>query len=192
MDDTQSTLLARLRDRADQEAWRTFDELYRPMLVRYARARGLEPADADDVAQQCTQAVLEQIGPYQHAASFKSWLRAIAENKVCDRFRRRRREVQAGTDVWDQHADSAGGADPAWEQQWSVAHLRHCAEIARRDVAPRTYAAFAAYALEGRPVAEVAASLGMSLSAVYVSKHRVVERMRALMRELTGSDELEL
>ncbi len=62
MEDTRSTLLVRLRDPTDQDAWRTFDELYRPMLVGYACARGLDQADAEDVAQQCIQAVLKQIG----------------------------------------------------------------------------------------------------------------------------------
>lgn len=36
MDETRSTLLIRLRDRGDQEAWQIFDQLYRPMLVGFA------------------------------------------------------------------------------------------------------------------------------------------------------------
>ena len=107
MDHTRSTLLVRLRDRSDEQAWRTFDALYRTMLVGYARARGLPPADAEDVAQQCAEAVLEQIGQYTHAGSFKSWLRAIAEHKIVDRFRAQRREVQAESGVL------SGAPDPA-------------------------------------------------------------------------------
>ena len=32
----------------------------------------------------------------------------------------------------------------------------------------------------------VAAALGMTANQVYVAKHRVIERIRALMTELTG------
>jgi RNA polymerase sigma-70 factor (ECF subfamily) len=191
MDETRSTLLARLRDPADADAWQTFDRLYRPMLVGYACSRGLGQADAEDVAQQCAQAVIEQVGTYQHLASFKAWLRAIAEHKIAD-LRRRRREVQAGTAVWAHQPDTETGIEQSWDRLWAAAHLRHCAELVRLEVAPGTFAAFMAYAIDGRPAAAVAEELGMSLSQVYVAKHRVVERIRAVMMELTGIDALEV
>lgn len=192
MDKTQTTLLARLCDRSDQAAWRTFDELYRPLMWSYARARGLDAADADDIVQQCVTAVLEQIEHYQHRASFKSWLRAIVEHKIIDLIRSRRREVPAGSDVQRVAADTTGSPDELWDRQWSLAHLRHCAEIVRREVAKSTYAAFAGYALEGRDAAAVAAELKLTVNQVYVAKHRVVERIRALMLELSGEAEIGL
>lgn len=190
MDHTRSTLLRRLCDRSDEQAWRTFDELYRGMLVGYARARGLGQADAEDVAQQCAQVVLEQIGEYQHAGSFKKWLRAIAEHKIVDSFRRQRREVQPGTGVMGGHADGTPGVEEVWEQHWEVAHLRYCAQTVRCEVAPGTFEAFVGYALEGRDAAMVAAALGMTANQVYVAKHRVLDRIRAKMLELTGEDSI--
>lgn len=192
MDETRATLLLRLKDRSDQTAWNTFDRLYRPMLVDYSLSRGLDPADAEDVAQQCVTAVMEQIASYEHRASFKKWLRGIAEHKILDQFRKRRRELQAGSGVLDNRADSGTGVDEVWERQWSLAHLRYCAEVVRGEVAAGTFDAFEAYALEGKPVNEVAAVLGMTPNQIYVAKHRVLGRIRELMRELTGADETEL
>lgn len=188
MDHTRSTLLIRLRDRSDEQAWRTFDALYRTMLVGYARARGLPPADAEDVAQQCAEAVLEQIGQYAHAGSFKSWLRAIAEHKIVDRFRAQRREVQAESGVLSGAPDPAPALEQEWDRHWTIAHLRYCAQAVRSDVAENTYAAFAAYALEGRPVQAVAAALNMTPNQVYVAKHRVLDKIRAMMLELLGEE----
>jgi len=188
MDATRTTLLARLKDRADEGAWRTFDTLYRAMLVGYARSRGLAQADAEDVGQQCSQVVLERIGDYQHLGSFKSWLRSIAEHKIADQFRRRRGEVQADTAILREHEDRSGPGAEEWERHWSSAHLRYCAELVRHDVAETTYAAFVGYAIEGRAPADVAASLKMTPNQVYVAKHRVIERIRAVMLELTGED----
>ncbi|MHC4107313.1 MAG: RNA polymerase sigma factor [Planctomycetota bacterium] len=187
MEDTRSTLLVRLRDPADQDAWRTFDELYRPMLVGYACARGLGQADAEDVAQQCIQAVLNQIGDYQHLGSFRSWLRTIAERRICDLFRRRR-EVQADTAVWSSQPDSNPPPQDLWEHHWWRAHLRYCAERVKRHFEESTYAAFVGYAMEGEAAATVAEKLGLSVNKVYVAKHRVLERIRELMFELTGSE----
>ena len=187
MEETRSTLLVRLRDPTDQEAWRTFDELYRPMLVGYACARGLDQADAEDVAQQCIQAVLKQIGEYQHLGSFRTWLRTIAERRIRDLFRRRR-EVQADTGVWAEQRDSKPPPEDLWERHWWSAHLRYCAERVKHHFAESTYAAFVGYAIEEQPAAAIAEQLGLSVNKVYVAKHRVLERIRELMLELTGSD----
>ncbi|MHC5028288.1 MAG: RNA polymerase sigma factor [Planctomycetota bacterium] len=185
MDQTRSTLLVRLRDRSDQTAWRTFDDLYRPMLQGYARARGLDAASADDVAQLCIAAVLEQIGTYEHLGSFRAWLRTIVERRICDLYRKRR-EVQADTGVWASRPGEEEAPPELFDRIWQISHLRYCAEQVREQVAPHTYEAFAACGLEGRPAAEVAERMGLSVNQVYVAKHRVLERVRAMMIELNG------
>lgn len=187
MENTRSTLLVRLKDRSDQAAWRTFDALYRPMLTSYARSRGLSHQDAEDVSQQCAAAVLEHIADYEHAGSFKAWLRSIAGHKIADQFRKRR-EVQPGTGVLTSFQDTGDSTGDQWERQWSMSHLLYCAEMVRTEVAPGTYNAFVGYAIEGRPPAEVGESLGMTANQVYVAKHRVIERIRALVLELTGEN----
>jgi RNA polymerase sigma-70 factor (ECF subfamily) len=184
----------RLKDRSDEGAWRTFDDLYRPLLVSYARWRGLNDADAEDVAQQCVEVVLAGIVEYEHKASFKSWLRAIAEHKVVDRLRSRRREVQPATGQLDACERPTSGTDRGasggdeWDRQWKMAHLRHCAERVQHEVSDNTYAAFRAYAIDGREPGAVATAFGMSVNQVYVAKHRVLERIRAIMLELTGEE----
>ncbi|MHC4990326.1 MAG: sigma-70 family RNA polymerase sigma factor [Planctomycetota bacterium] len=187
MDETRSTLLVRLRDPADQTAWRRFDRLYRPMIVGYARARGLGHADAEDIAQQCVEAVLRQIGRYQHLGSFRSWLRTVTERRICDLFRRHR-ERQADSGLWSARFDASPGPVELWEQHWWRAHFRHCVEQVRGQVHESTYTAFTEYSLRGKTAEETAATLGLSVSQVYVAKHRVLERIRAMVLELTGTD----
>ena len=48
---TQHTLIQRLRDPADQEAWQRFESGHRELVVRFAMRRGLQRQDAEDVAQ---------------------------------------------------------------------------------------------------------------------------------------------
>jgi len=190
-DATRSTFLAELKDRSNERAWRTFDQLYRPMLVNYALSRGLRSEDAEDVTQQCVQAVLEQIAGFEHFGSFKSWLHTIVERRICDLFRRRP-ELHAGTTFWAGEVDAHPNPAENWDRQFWLAHVRHCVAAIRHDIAESTYAAFVAFALEEQPAAAVAQQLGLSANQVYVAKHRVLERIRGLMVELTGSDGSEL
>lgn len=187
MEDTRSTLLIRLADRSDQQAWQSFDQLYRPMLVGYARSRGLDGADAEDVAQQCVASVLDHIKDYQHVGRFRSWLRTVAENKIRDLYRGRR-ERQAGSAVWAAQPDSQPSPEQVWERLWLAEHLRFCLENVRPDIAEHTYQAFYQNVIEQRPAKEIAERLGISVNQVYVAKFRVLERIRTLLADLTGSD----
>jgi RNA polymerase sigma-70 factor (ECF subfamily) len=58
-------------------------------------------------------------------------------------------------------------------------HLVHRAlELVRGDFSDSTWQAFVDVALGGQPPAEVAACLGMTVSAVYKARCRVVARLR--------------
>ena len=52
MDQTRSTLLTRVRDPADAEAWGELVVLYEPLLKSYLRHRGLGAEDQRDVVQE--------------------------------------------------------------------------------------------------------------------------------------------
>ena len=49
--ETRSTLLANVASPANREAWQEFELLYRPVIYRMARGRGMQDADAQDLAQ---------------------------------------------------------------------------------------------------------------------------------------------
>ena len=55
---TQHTLIARLRDPNDEIAWTRFEQGYRELVVRFAMKQGLQPSDAEDVAQAVFQSLL--------------------------------------------------------------------------------------------------------------------------------------
>ena len=55
--ETRASLILRLPDATDVEAWDEFVEIYRPLVYRVARGRGFQDADANDVAQEVLVAV---------------------------------------------------------------------------------------------------------------------------------------
>ncbi|HJN10352.1 MAG: hypothetical protein QGG09_11400 [Pirellulaceae bacterium] len=48
--ETRNSLLLKVRDPADADAWIEFAAIYRPVIYRLARRRGLQDADAEDLA----------------------------------------------------------------------------------------------------------------------------------------------
>jgi DNA-directed RNA polymerase specialized sigma24 family protein len=64
--DTRATLLARLRDPADADAWREFTRLYAGVVYGFARRRGLQDADAADLMQDVLRSVAGHVGPLEY------------------------------------------------------------------------------------------------------------------------------
>src|SRR5262245_5144607 len=74
---TRASLLSRLRTGADVDSWRSFVDLYTPLIFRYSRRRGLQDADAQDVVQQVLTSIHRAIGHFQYDPSkgrFRQWL----------------------------------------------------------------------------------------------------------------------
>ncbi len=188
---TSATLLERVRDPADAEAWRRFFTLYAPLLERYARALGLGGADALEVRDECLAVVAARMPAFRYASDrggFRAWLHALARGKVIDRLRRSAATPASARDL-DEHAAVALSPDEAWEQAWRREHLRWALDQVRRRVPERAYAVFSMLLLDELDVAEVRRRTGMNANQVYLAKSRVMRRVRDLLRrEGVGDD----
>lgn len=188
MDTTRPSLLLRIRDHADTGAWHTFHDIYRPMLLGFARARGLSEADAEDVTQQCLAAISSHIAEFEYDPSrgrFKSWLRALVNNHVRNLMRGRRADAARSSD-FERPQEREPEPDAVFEQLWLEQHLRHCLEWLRAEVGERTFMAFEQYVIDERPAQEVADALGLSVDNLYTIKWRLTQKIAQRMRELTG------
>src|SRR5688500_1871743 len=101
---TRASLLLRLRDPQDHEAWMEFVGLYEPVIYRTIRRNGLQDADAREVMQELFLAVSRSIDrwdPAKERGSFRAWLRRVARNLVINWLKHRQRRVVAtgGSDM---------------------------------------------------------------------------------------------
>ncbi|TWT41968.1 RNA polymerase sigma factor [Phycisphaerae bacterium RAS1] len=190
METTRLSILARVKNVADADAWRQFDSIYRPILTRYARARGLDAADVDDVVQHCMAALVTHVRGFEYDASrgrFRSWLRTIVNNHIRNLWAKRR-EGQADTAAFAGVADD-NGPDQEFERIWTQEHLRHCLEQVRRELRPEEYDAFHMHVIADASVDDTCAKFGLAPNQLYKLKWKVTQRLKEAMREQFGEGE---
>lgn len=188
---TRQSLLLRLRDLQDQNAWTQFVDVYAPLIYAYLRKRGVQDADAADLTQVCLQKVSAHVGSLDYdpaSDSFRGWLFTIVRNTLRDFHARPRHLWQGSGDsqiqsLLNNHADGAADADQ-WEREYEQNLFSWAADKVRPQVQETTWRAFWQTAVEGKPGQEVAKNLGISLAAVYIAKSRVLFRLRAMIREM--------
>lgn len=173
---TSASLLLRIRNAKDVDAWHMFVSIYQPLVERYAIRRGLQHADAADVSQLVLSKVSQAIRGFDYAPErgrFRGWLGTITANEVKTFQARQGRRGP----VMEEADSTPQDPDPLWNAEF-VDHLLAVAlDRIRSEFTPVTWAAFeAAWVRQEAPVA-IAANLGIALHTVYVNKSRVLQRL---------------
>lgn len=182
---TPVSLLQRLREPNQAEAWERFTELYTPLLYYWTRRLGLQAQDAADLVQDVFTVLVRKLPEFQYDQhkSFRSWLRAVILNRWRDRQRRRTELPLANEDEAFADLAAPDHADLISEADYHQNLIRRALQIMQADFQPATWQACWQYVVEERPPEEVASNLGISVGAVYVAKSRVLRRLR---QELEG------
>jgi RNA polymerase sigma-70 factor (ECF subfamily) len=192
MSETSASLLERLREQPDGEAWHRLVDLYSPLLRQWLAGYGLQASDVDDLTQEVLAVVVRELPQFQHnqrAGAFRRWLRTIMVNRLRGFWRARQTRPQATGDS-DLGRILSELEDPqsALSRQWDLEHDRQVMarllELVQPQVAPATWQAFRRVVLEGQSEESAAAELGLSVNAVFIAKSRVLARLRREAREL--------
>ena len=188
---TQPSLLVRIRDARDHEAWRQFVRIYGPVVYGYGRKRGLQDADAADLTQEVMRAVAGSVGRLDYdrrRGSFRGWLCTLAHHKLHDLMARRHRNGRGGEDTgmqdWLEGQPAREEDFALWDQEYERRLFARAADDVCGSLQDATWQAFWLTAVEGRAGKDVAGELGMSVAAVYVAKSRVMARLRDRIQEL--------
>jgi RNA polymerase sigma-70 factor (ECF subfamily) len=189
--ETRHSLIARLHEPRDEQAWREFVSIYQPLVYRLIRGRGLQHADAQELTQDALVAVakaIERGAADFERGSFRGWLSRIARNMMINYLTRRRPGQQGGggSDFQRLLSEQPASDDEQatlfdLEQKREV--FRWAAEQIRKSFQPTTWQAFWRTSVEGEPIAQAAASLGFSVGAVYAARSRVMARLKQTIED---------
>ena len=183
--DTRKSLLASLNDAAAESAWNEFVVLYRPLIVRVARAKGLQDADAEDLAQDVLTRVERSVGSFesQGPGSFRRWLFQVTRNLVINFLtRNKERGSTGGSNIQSllrQHADVENRTGTLFDLELRRIRFRQAAEVVSDQVGRSTWQCFFLTAVKDEPVAAVAKKLNKSEGAVRVARCRVLAKIRS-------------
>jgi RNA polymerase sigma-70 factor, ECF subfamily len=186
---TRQSLLARVRSPDEHEAWEQFVMLYRPVIYRMARRRGLQDADAQDLAQTILISVAGAIDRWEpQGIRFRHWLSRIAKNAILNAITRSPQLPGVGGTTMHELLLEQPAASPEVEEELRLESLRErylrAAANIRRDVTIETWQAFQLSVVEQMPCEEVAAALGKSIGMVYAARARVIRKLREEVRRL--------
>src|SRR5437588_2099672 len=183
--ETRASLIVRLKDRADQEAWREFVEVYRPVVYRLACRKGLQHADAEDLAQQVLSAVAAAVDrwePDEARGRFRTWLQRIAQNLIINTLTRRARDRASGNlaqhDMLSQQEAREGPDSELVRIEYRREIFNWAARQIKAEFQTETWDAFWQTAVEERSVPEVARLLGKKPGAIYAARGRVMRRLK--------------
>ena len=189
--ETRHSLILRLPDSCDVEAWNEFVEIYEPLVYRLARTRGFQDADAQEIVQEVFVAVSRSVQrwkPDPKLGRFRDWLFRIARNLMLNFLTRRRHRAIGTGDSWVQEflenqCDPSSDDSALFELEYRRQVFRWAAGRVREQVTQRTWLAFWNTSVEGQTVAAAAEKLGMTVGAVHIARSRVLGRLRHVVTQ---------
>jgi RNA polymerase sigma-70 factor (ECF subfamily) len=185
MHTTPVSLLKRLRNPGEAAAWERFVDLYTPLLFGWARSVGLQEQDAADLVQDVFATLVQKMPHfvYDQSKSFRAWLRSVTLNRWRDnRERRGLRPLNGNAEALEDVAAPDEG--PFWEAEYRQHLVGRALDVMRAEFEPTTWKACWGFVVQGRPAADVATELGLTENAVYISKLRVLRRLRLELQGL--------
>lgn len=189
--ETRETLIQRLPNAVDVEAWDQFVEIYEPLLFRLARGRGMQPADAEDFVQEVLAAVVRNIERWvarDDRGSFRAWLFRIAFNLGVNFVTRPKHQRLGSGDsqiarMLEELPSASADSSELFLKEYRRELFRWAAERVREQVSERQWMVFWLTSIEERPIAEVAVEYDVSVGSIYIARSRITKRIREMIRE---------
>src|SRR5262245_7877165 len=158
---TRPSLLVRLRDGRDKEAWSEFVRLYAPLVYGYARKQRLRDADAADLVQDVLQQIALSMGQFRYDTSrgkFRSWLFKVTRNRLHTYWHANRKYNRASGDSAVQalleQQPAENGDDGLWEREYQQRLLSVAVAQVRQEFEEVTWQAFWQTTYDGRTPSE--------------------------------------
>ena len=187
---TSITLLKGLASGTDNARWAEFFRIYEQPMRSFLAAR-FPSVDVDDTIQETMVALMRRMPNYHYTPDsnghFHNYLTGILKHKAEDAARRQARELGRRDRLKERGAADAPREDPdAWKLDAMNAALEQL--LSDESVNARTREVFRHVALMHEPAADVAAAFGISRTNVDQIKHRMVQRLSALVSSMTAEE----
>ncbi|NWK54098.1 sigma-70 family RNA polymerase sigma factor [Verrucomicrobiaceae bacterium N1E253] len=199
---TRKSLIARLDNWEDQRTWDDFYKTYWKLIYSVAMKAGLRSEEAFDVVQETIISIAKQSKKNMYdpdKGSFKSWLMNMTRWRINDQFRKRKKDTAMSISEWGEEGrktsviDSvedtkSGTLERLWEVEWKKNLADAALARVKAQVSPKQYQIFDCYVIREWDADRVKAHLGVSMSQVYLAKHRVGKILKKELARLNEDE----
>lgn len=185
---TRKSLLLRVRDVDNQEAWSEFVDHYAPKIFSWCRRFHLQESDALDVTQEVLIKLMDSMCSFVYnpnRGSFRGWLKTVTTNAIKDLGRSLKRQPIGSGSPSVEHLiraieDPAAmrALEEAIEHGYQAQLLQEAESRVALRVKRQTWQVYRLTSTNQRSAAAVASELDIPISEVYVAKSRVIKMLR--------------
>lgn len=193
---TRGTLLSRVRDINDAEAWRDFVADYGPLILKWCAKHGLQESDSADVVQDVLTRLITAMQTFEYnpgRGRFRGWLKTVTQNAIADFVESRQRPGEGSGDsivgrILEafEAPDSVAELSRAFEQQAEIELLREAEARVKLRVKPNTWDAWRLSIREEMKAPEIAKLLKLGVADVYVARSRVSKMLKEEIARIDG------
>ena len=192
--DTRASLIVRLRDQEDKDAWNEVMAIYGPLVFRMALRQGLQRADAEDVVQEVFTAIFQSVEKWLEQSErgrFRNWLIGIGRNIALNKLNRKPKGgIGVGGAEGHDRLDRLKAAQDELASEFDIEYQREvyrwAAQKVQVDVDSKTWEAFRLTHVDGVSISEAAKLLDVGVGQIYVARSRVMKRLQNLVNQCSG------
>jgi RNA polymerase sigma-70 factor (ECF subfamily) len=119
---------------------------------------------------------------------FRNWLFTLVRRKLSNWRAAQVRQPCCSGDSATRRllevAPAPATGEETWEAEWNDRVFAWACEQVRKDITNSTWQAFWRTAMDGQSTRHVAAELGLTATAVYIARHRVLARLKEMVRSM--------
>ncbi len=189
---TRETLLAKIKNKHDDESWEEFVYFYKNYIYIICRRMNLSHHDSEEIVQKVLMVAWNRLPEfkYDNKRTFRGWLSQVTENKVKEFYRfvnRQNTKVDNATQNSQDDSFSLPDIEKIAEEEWNAYIAGMALENIKDNFSENVIAIFLKLS-EGKSRSAVAEEYGMPPNTISVYKKRVTAMMskeiRRLYREL--------
>jgi RNA polymerase sigma-70 factor (ECF subfamily) len=182
---THASLLIRIRDARNHQAWAEFQRRYGPMIQSWCRR--WFPRETEDRVQDVYCKLVDRLRTFEYDPAkgrFRGWLKTVTNRLMSDLKDREAGAVAFRSDSVLAEVEAAEDLHDRLAGEFDLELLEKAKQSVSGRVEARTWRAYTEIAERGRKPVEVAHELGFGVGAVYQAKHRVLEELKREVRSL--------
>ena len=185
---TRVTLLGKLRDKHDNEAWTDFVYYYRQYIYNIARRMKLDHDASEEVVQIVLIQSWKKLPEFNYDPSkgrFRGWLCRVTGNAVKNYYRDNlNRFVELDPEAaFSEELVTQPEIEKIAEEEWKEYLPKLAWKNVQQHFDDNVKKVFEML-LKGKKVSEIATTLGIAESSVYVYRKRVQDRLRTEIKTL--------